>query len=280
MSDQTSVLVSGLNETASAVARMLFLAGFVTAIHQPTPPAALRRKMSFADAWYDGVAILDGVEARRVDLSCDLLVGLRNRTFIPLLTHSAIDVERWAWDVIVDAGMAGERAPDLIESHAALTIALGPGHVAGAGCDLVIETYGPDAGAIIRHGAARYRPSAGAGEILDDARVAVALENGIFATDRVIGETVRAREPLGIVGSTPVLSPAAGRIRGLQRNGRAVIAGEAVADIAARAAAQVSGAGKAHQLIARGVVFAIETELDGQRPLSLDKFLSRRRASS
>ena len=63
MSDQTCVLVAGIEETASAVAGMLLLSGYAVAIHQQTPPTMLRRKMAFADAWYEGAATLDGVQA-------------------------------------------------------------------------------------------------------------------------------------------------------------------------------------------------------------------------
>jgi xanthine dehydrogenase accessory factor len=156
MSDQTCVLVFGIDETASAVARMLLLSGYSVAIHQPAPPTTLRRKMAFADAWCDGASMLDGVQACRADLSSDFLIGLGNRMFIPVLTYPLAEVvERWPWDVIVDAQAPGERRRERIKSYAELTIALGPGPVAGADCDLVIETFGPDVGAIIRSGAAR-----------------------------------------------------------------------------------------------------------------------------
>jgi len=87
MSDQACILVFGIDETASAVARMLLLSGYAVAIHQPAPPTLLCRKMAFADAWYDGASMLDGVQARRADLSSDFLIGLSNRMYIPVLTH-------------------------------------------------------------------------------------------------------------------------------------------------------------------------------------------------
>lgn len=219
MSDQACVLLFGIDETASAVARMLLLSGYAVALHQAAPPTILRRKMAFAD----------------------------------------------------DAQTPGERR-ERIKSHAELTIALGPGAIAGVDCDLVIETFGPDLGATIRSGAARSPLCNERNKMLEDAHFAVALEAGIFATGRIIGETVAANEPLGIIGSTPVVSPVAGRIRGLQRNGRAVVAGAAVADIATKATTQVSGIDKTDQLIARGVVFAIEMELAGWTPVSFDGF--------
>ncbi|MGO9985970.1 MAG: hypothetical protein ACLPIX_17395, partial [Rhodomicrobium sp.] len=273
MTDQISILVLGIDETASAVARMLLLSDYAVAIHQPTPPTTLRRKMAFADAWHDSAATLDGVQARRADLSSDFLIGLRNRTFIPVLVQTFGDVERWSWDVIVDAKAPGERRGP-IKSDAELTIALGPGPIAGFDADLVIETFGPDPGAILRSGTARTFGERD--KFLDYACPAAAPEAGIFTTGRMIGEVVAAGETLGRIGLTHVISPAAGRIRGLQRNGRAVAAGETVADIATLAKTQVAGCGKTVQLIARGVIFAIETELAGVTPVSFEGFRASR----
>jgi hypothetical protein len=88
----------------------------------------------------------------------------------------------------------------------------------------------------------------------------------------MIGETLAANEPLGVIGVTEVVSPVAGRIRGLQRTGRAVVAGAVVADIASKATTQVSGSGKTDQLIARGAAFAVEMEFAGWTPVSFDGF--------
>src|SRR5208337_2913547 len=187
MSDQACILVFGIDETASAVARMLLLSGYAVAIHQPAPPTLLRRKMAFADAWYDGASMLDGVQARRADLSSDFLIGLSNRMYIPVLTHPLAEVvERWPWDVIIDAQTPGERLRAPIKSHAEMTIALGPGPIAGVDCDLVIETFGPDPGATLRSGAARSPSRHERDKMLDDAHPAVALETGIFTTGRII----------------------------------------------------------------------------------------------
>ena len=191
MSDQACILVFGIDETASAVARMLLLSGYAVAIHQPAPPTLLRRKMAFADAWYDGASMLDGVQARRADLSSDfLMVALSNRMYIPVLTHPLAEVvQRWPWDVIIDAQTPGERLRAPIKSHAEMTIALGPGPIAGIDCNIVIETFGPDPGATLRSGAAPCPSRYERDKMLDDAHPVVALETGIFTTGRIIGET-------------------------------------------------------------------------------------------
>ncbi len=128
MSEETCILVCGVGETASAVARRLFAEDRAVAIHQATPPRTLRRKMAFSDAWFDGAASLDGVEARRADLSSEFLLGLRARQFIPLLTQRFADVvERWPWDVIVTARGEDGSPGDYLADLADLTIGLGAG---------------------------------------------------------------------------------------------------------------------------------------------------------
>jgi len=63
MSKDKCVLVCGIGEAASAAARRLFGEGYAVALYRATPPRLLRRRMSFADAWFDAQAQLDGVEA-------------------------------------------------------------------------------------------------------------------------------------------------------------------------------------------------------------------------
>jgi hypothetical protein len=81
--------------------------------------------------------------------------------------------------VIIDAQAPGERRRERIKSHAELTIALGPGPIAGVDSDLVIETFGPDVDAIIRSGAAR-SPFVRIWMMLT-------MRSGIFTTGRIIG---------------------------------------------------------------------------------------------
>ncbi len=263
-----SVLVHGLDPTASAVARLLLLSGFAVALHQSDPPTSLSRKMDFSDTWHEGVRRLDGVEARRVNNSADFLSGLRSRMFIPLLTQPMADVvARWPWDATIDVRSQDERRREKISRDAGLTIALGAPAVAGVDCDLIIDAYGPDPGAVIRSGPA----SPGRrGQGADRMARAAATKAGVFTTTLIIGEIVESGAPLGDVGGMMVRAPASGRIRGLQRSGRAVFPREVVAEIARDTLASVSGCDRANQAIARAVVFAVEMELSGVTPLSFD----------
>lgn len=262
MPDKSSVLVQGVGELASAVARTLLLSGHAVALHQSAPEPVLRRKMAFADAWWDGLATLEGVEACRVTQDADLLAGLRGGMFIPLITHPVAEtVGRWPWDVIVDARGEKARACEAGRQlgDAELMLVLGPGAEAGVDCDLVIEVSGPDPGAVLRAGAAT-----GGVRALDRYEVEVAAPgDGTFASELTIGMKVRPGQMIGLVGTQLVVAPCEGRIRGLLRTPRAVRAGEPVAEVIADPQVPVSGIARPDQMIARAVAFTIELEQEG-----------------
>jgi xanthine dehydrogenase accessory factor len=271
MSEQICVLVCGIGETASAIARRVFAEDRAVAIHQPTPPRTLRRRMAFSDAWYDGATSLDGVEARRADLSSEFLLGLQTRQFIPILTQRFSDViERWPWDVIVASRMDEVASIEDIKNCADLTIGLGAGFIAGTDCDIVIETEGSDPGAIIRSGSVPKRGVRGMRDDTANRYDISAPTSGLFQPSKIIGAFVEAGEALGAIGDSVVQASASGRIKGLVRKGQAVLAGSMIGEIITSNAAPVAGVSRRNQLISRGVSFAIEAESCGWTPFSFE----------
>jgi xanthine dehydrogenase accessory factor len=266
----SSILVLGVGAAASAIARMFLLSGFAVALHQTEAPRALCRKMDFSDAWHEGEAMLDGVEARRATSSAMFLAGLRNRAFIPLLTNPLAEVlERWPWEALIDVRPAEERRYEKIRGRADLTIALGGPAVAGEDYDLVIEVDGPDPGAVIRNGPARASSNNWkAGRFMH----VMASKAGIFEGLAQIGGLLDDGTPLGRVGDVLFSAPAPGRLRGLYRTGSFVVANEIVAEIAHDPSAVVSGCDRAVLSIARAVLFAVEMELSGIKPISPGDF--------
>lgn len=269
MSERNScVLILGIGETASAIARELFLADHIVAIHEATPPPDLRRKMTFSDAWFDGSSVLEGVEARRADLVAEFMLGLRSRMFLPVLTHPLVQIiERWPWEVVIDAEMTPRREPFSIKSLAGLTIGVAPGSIPGENCDLAIEAYGKDPGAIRGAGdgpGPAPQPDPG------DCEPVRASVSGLFSMIKDIGNLVEAGEAFGTIDGVPALAPYAGRIRGIIKQGRAVAVGTPLADIAAGSGAQVAGITPRNRLIARGVAFAVEMQAEGLTGFSWD----------
>jgi xanthine dehydrogenase accessory factor len=58
-------LVRGVGDIGSAVAHRLFREGYAVVLHDEPHPSTTRRGMAFADAVFDGHAILEGVRAVR-----------------------------------------------------------------------------------------------------------------------------------------------------------------------------------------------------------------------
>jgi xanthine dehydrogenase accessory factor len=264
----TSILVCGIGETASAVARRLFAEGYAVAIQQERPPRTLWRGMAFADAWFDGGAQMDGFEARCVEKKMEFLYGLRGRSFVPVLRRPFADVvEMWSWDIVVAAPDSGLK-PRLLKSQADITIGLGPAFTAGDDCDMVLETDGPNPGAIIRDGRAPERRPRGVDVDFADGWPVVTAMAGRFTSVQIIGEAVRSGDLLGYVGGMVMPAPRAGKLRGLLRSGIDVTAGTTIAEIAP--VSHSPRAARRNQLIARSVAFAIEMEIGGWTPVPLE----------
>lgn len=267
MREEKTILICGIGQTASAVAWRLFREDYAVAIQQETPPATLHRRMAFSDAWFDGVAGLEGVEARRAQTSGDFLLGLRSRQFIPVLAQPLEEiVGRWPWDVII--GTEELDAPVKLNDFAEFSIGLGAGYIAGENCDLVIETFGPDPGASIRAGSAPDRGAAASDK--DQCCAVLAPDSGVFRPACAIGEIIERGDLLGEVEGASAPAPIHGRIGGMARAGRAVVRGEMIAEVFGAKAAPATGVDRRNRLIARGVAFAVEMEFEGWAPISFD----------
>ncbi len=272
--NETSVLVLGLDEQASAIARKLHLDGHAVALHQPSAPTTIRRRMGFADAWYDGSVTFEGVEAKRCDRRKDLLAGLRSRQFIPILPGGFNEVTaRWPWDVIIDARAVDARAGQLSMELAGLTIGIGAGFIAGLTCHLVIDTRARDPGAVLRDGC--MGPALAHDDPYADGMFVRSTKDGVFHVSRFIGETVAPGDVLGFIATRAIEAPIAGRLRGLARDGAILEKDVAVAEIATSPNAEVAGISKRDRLVARSVAFVIEVERGGWEPISLESLFSK-----
>jgi xanthine dehydrogenase accessory factor len=139
--ERSPVLVRGVGDVGSAVAVVLFRAGYAVALHDEPAPAARRRGMAFADAVFDGAAVLDGLTALRVDTSAELRDTLTAREVVPVtVVPFSQTLEAANWSAVIDARMRKRAVPEGQRGLAPLTIGLGPNFVAGETVDLAIET--------------------------------------------------------------------------------------------------------------------------------------------
>ena len=109
---RATLLIRGTGDVGSAVAVVLVRAGYGVALHDEPAPSATRRGMAFADAVFDGSALLAGMSARRVGTLADL-ADLWEAGEIPVAVSPFDDLLRAAgWRALVDARMRKRAMPE------------------------------------------------------------------------------------------------------------------------------------------------------------------------
>ena len=260
-----AVVVRGAGDVGSAVAHVLYRAGYVVLIHDVAHPSHPRRGMSFTNAFFRGEATLDAVLAKRARSESDLRPMLRCRRAIPVSDEDLLELIRAVLpDVLVDARMRKHQQPESQRDLAPLTIGLGPGFVAPDITDIAVETaWGPQLGRVLSDG----RTLDQAGEPREIAahgrdRLVYASISGIFRTPFDIGDHVTAGERVATIADAPVYAPMSGTLRGLTHDHATVTAGAKVIEIDPRTkGAQYLGLGERPQRIAEAVLGAITAEL-------------------
>ncbi len=227
-----TVLIRGAGEMATGVAWRLKQANFRVVLLERPEPLAVRRGVAFSEAVFDGIKTVEGVTATRISE-----IGERETAWkegnIPLLVDpEMVSLKKFRPKVLVDAILA-KKSLGLTRNLAPLVIALGPGFRAGIEANMVVETNrGHHLGRLILSGEAEGDTGV-PGNIggFTKERVLRAPGDGIFETDRKIGEKVAKEELVGQVEGRPVQAAIEGVLRGLIRPGIRVFQGLKVGDI-------------------------------------------------
>jgi xanthine dehydrogenase accessory factor len=196
-----------------------------------------------------------------------------------VMTHDAIPVCVLSWQpllaaleprVLVDARMRKHSAPAVQHGLAPLTIALGPGLVAGHHADVVIETSWDDLGRVITSGASlplSGEPRAIGGHARD--RYVYAPLDGVFRTKARIGDAVRAGQEVAQINAVSLTVPLTGVLRGLTHDGVPVSVRTKVIEVDPRGRAnEVWGISERPRRIAEAVQLAVHTWDNGERRLA------------
>lgn len=231
------IVVRGGGDLATGTIHRFWSAGLRVLVLEAEHPAAIRRQVSLCEAVYEGETTVEGLRAVRVE-SLEAAEAVWAENAVPVLVDpkgSCLKQARPA--VLIDAIIAKKNLGTTREM-APLTIALGPGFVAGRDVDVVVETKrGHKLGRIIREGAAA--PNSGVPGIIGGygaERVIHAPEAGIFRNRHAIADLVTAGETIAVIempdGNTvPVTTQIDGILRGLLRDGYPVTRGFKVADV-------------------------------------------------
>ena len=237
MKKDSLILVRGGGDLATGTIHRLWSAGLRVLVLETEHPAAIRRQVSLCEAVYEGQTTVEGLHAVKIH-ALDEAEAVWSAGDVPVLVDpTGVCIAKAKPAVVVDAILAKKNLGTTREM-APLTIALGPGFVAGQDVDVVVETKrGHKLGRIIREGSAI--PNTGVPGVIGGygaERVIHAQAAGVFENVRSIadfvepGETIaRIRTPEGEV--LPVTTQIPGILRGLLRSGYPVTPGFKVADV-------------------------------------------------
>lgn len=238
MLDRTLVWLKGAGDLATGVAYRLVQSGFAVVLTELPQPLTVRRTVALAEAVRTGRCRVEHLVAVRVASPDEALTTL-GRGELPVLVDPRGTLARALGPAaVIDAVMA-KRNTGTSRADAPVTIALGPGFVAGHDVDAVVETArGHRLGRVYYEGAAAAdtgvaAPLAG---VPGDQRVLRAPADGIFAEQARIGAQVAAGSVVGCVktpqgAAAAVVTPIAGVLRGLISSGCPVSAGLKVGDV-------------------------------------------------
>lgn len=258
----TVVIVRGIGDIGSAVAHLLFREGYGVVVHDDPHPTTTRRGMAFADAAFDGQAVLDGVRAVRADTVEQVEHALARRDAVPVyLRPWGPLLATLGHEVLVDARMRKHAAPETLIGYADLTIGLGPALVVDRHAHVVVETSWDGLGAVITEGASLLlagEPRAIAGHARD--RYVYAPVDGVFRTKARIGDAVYQGEEVAKIDTAVLRAPLDGVLRGLTHDDVPVLVGTKIVEVDPRGRIEeVRGIGERPRRIAEGVLSAIRS---------------------
>jgi xanthine dehydrogenase accessory factor len=226
------VLIRGGGDLASGVAWRLHQCGFRVCIAEIEQPMAVRRKVSFCEAVYDGEAVVEGVKALLIR-DPEEVSKIWEQGQVPVLVDPRAESKLVTKPhVLVDAILAKKNLGTSI-SDAPLVIALGPGFEVGKDAHYVVETNrGHNLGRILFSGCAEPDTgSPGPVQGVTTERVLRSPATGIWENRADIGDLVKQGDVVGDVGGEPVSARIDGVLRGLIRPGVRVTQGLKIGDI-------------------------------------------------
>lgn len=230
------IIVRGAGDISTGTLHRLFSAGFPVLALESARPSAIRRRVAFSEAVYDGSATVEGVTAVKIEDAREAAAVLSDGKLPLLVDPSGESIRQLRPAAVVDAILAKRNMGTTIDM-AALTVALGPGFEAGVDVHYVIETMrGHRLGRIIASGSAM--PNTGVPGLIGGygaERVIHAPADGAFRMLRDIGSAVAVGEAIGTIetpeGAVPVKTQISGILRGVIRDGYPVKVGFKLADV-------------------------------------------------
>ena len=234
------IIVRGGGDLATGTIYKLKKSGFPVLILEVPNPSAIRRNVSFCEAVYQGTQTVEDMTCYLVESVEQAEQFINEGKLCVLVDPMGESIARLKPLAVIDAILAKKNL-GTNRNMAPITLALGPGFVAGEDVDAVIETKrGHNLGRVLWEGAAA--PNTGIPGIIGGygkERVIHCPAKGILRNVKKITDTVSRGEVIAVVeteeGNVPVKATLDGILRGLIRDGYPVHVGFKMADIDPRA---------------------------------------------
>jgi len=225
------VVVRGGGDLATGTVFRLRRAGFPVVVLELDQPLAIRRTVAVASAVLEGRALIEDLDAIRID-DIEEAVEVARSGAIPVMVSETLPQFPWEPSVVIDARIAKVNTDTTI-NDAPFVVGLGPGFNAGVDCHAVVETMrGHYLGRVIWDGEATPNtgvPGSVGGKTSE--RVVRAPTFGILSWKVNIGDLVATGDVLGDINGVPIRSRLGGVVRGLLAPGYEVEWNWKLADI-------------------------------------------------
>ena len=234
------IIVRGGGDLATGTIYKLKKSGFPVLILEVPNPSAIRRNVAFCEAVYQGTQTVEDMTCYLVESVEQAEQFIHEGKLCVLVDPMGESIARLKPLAVIDAILAKKNL-GTNRNMAPITLALGPGFVAGEDVDAVIETKrGHNLGRVLWEGAAA--PNTGIPGVIGGygkERVIHCPAKGILRNVKKITDTVSRGEVIAVVeteeGNVPVKATLDGILRGLIRDGYPVHVGFKMADIDPRA---------------------------------------------
>lgn len=230
------IIVRGGGDLATGTIYKLYKCGFPVLILETDNPSAIRRNVAFSEAVYQGSQTVEDVTCHLADSISQAENFLQAGKLAMLVDPRGKAIQHLKPLAVVDAILAKKNL-GTSRDMAPITVALGPGFIAGSDVDAVIETKrGHNLGKVLWEGCAA--PNTGIPGIIGGygkERVIHSPASGILRKVRKITDSVKKGELIAVVetesGTIPVEASLDGILRGMIRDGFRVTRGFKIADI-------------------------------------------------
>ncbi len=232
MIENNRILVRGAGDIATGTIQKFIRAGFEVLATETEHPSAIRRHVSLCEAVYEGSWTVEDITAVRAASVTEAYEIMKSQK-VAILTDPNCECLKEVQPIAVVDAILAKKNIGTNRAMAPITVALGPGFVAGEDVDVVIETMrGHNLGRIILQGSAL--PNTGIPGLIDGIgkeRVIHAPYGGILRNRRAIGDNVSKGDIIAEIDGQQVMATIDGILRGLIRDSFQVTVGFKMADI-------------------------------------------------